>query len=167
MSTHDGRSDASRSSCCASKNFWWAYVDRLFEKLPDWQELWLISSWPSKVRDRVPSLCRRGKYAQCFRLIPHLALKYSIKYSDASIFPFFFLISMFNGLKIYLSMSRKVFCKRMNQFLHTAIMYDIIKLDFAFTFQIRDYLIIWRAYIMFLLFSRKLPYYSRKFKQKI
>lgn len=46
-------------------------------------------------------------------------------------------------------------------------MYDIIKLDFAFTFQIRDYLIIIaRAYIMFLLFSRKLRYYSRKFKAK-
>lgn len=85
MCTHDGLSDASRSSCCASKNFSWAYVDRLFEKLPDWQELWLIDSWPSTVLARVPSLCH-GKHARCSRLTLHLStVKYSSICPSASI----------------------------------------------------------------------------------
>lgn len=52
------------------------------------------------------------------------------------------LIPTLNILKIYFNTGRKVFCKRINQFLRTAITYDVIKLDVAFTFQIRDYLII-------------------------
>lgn len=89
--THDCRSDASRSSCCASKNFSWVCVDQLFEKLLNWQEPWSINSWPSMVPDRVPSLCRRGKYARCSQSTPHLSsVKHSVKKllcSGASIFP--------------------------------------------------------------------------------
>lgn len=73
LCTHDCRSDALRSFCCASKNFSWACVDRLFEKLPGWQEPWLINSWPSMVPDQVLSLCRCGKYARCSQLKLHLS----------------------------------------------------------------------------------------------